>query len=351
MKKLVGLWTAAALFLFGTGASAFCADAADSTPEAFFTVTPAEITMTEGEICRLNIEVDPAYATDASFQMQTAYNHVLISPDGTVTAYKSGEDTVRIHAACPDEHSETGTRYANQTVKIFVQTNESLTEEVRSELDRLRDDIPFCDFQRRSTELLGALPEHAPRITLERTMEILDSCERPEDMLRQIEAEHRYPDLIRNELGEGVTWTEFWLDDKGSEKIQFAAELLDLAENYGVFYCKVLDDGTVTAHEMLYPAENDFEAVSGISDQTDLLFVWYHRLASDSNSLVLGDIDENGVFNSADAVTLQNHLLKRKMFPDTAAWDFADMNHDNRLNAVDLTMMKHALANERKGIE
>ena len=341
MNRLFCHLLTAALLLQSTGAFAFCADAADSTPEAFFTVTPAEITMTEGEVCRLNIEADPGYAADTSFQMQTAYNHVLVSPDGTVTAYKSGEDTVRIHASCPDEYSETGMRYANQ----------SLTEKVRTELDRLRDDIPFCDFQRRSTELLGALQEHAPRIMPERAKEILDSCEKPEDMLRQIEAEYRYPDLIRNDLGAGVTLTEFWLDDSGSEKIQFAAVHLDFRDDYGVFYCKVLDDGTVTAREMLYPAENDFEAVSGLSDQTDLPYVWYHQLASVSSGRVLGDIDENGVFNSADAVTLQNHFLNRKSLPDTAAWDFADMNHDNRLNAVDLTMMKHALANERKGIE
>ena len=127
----------------------FCADAADNTPDAFFTVTPAEITMKEGEVCRLNLEVAPAFAADTSFQMQTAYRHVLVSPDGTVTADKSGEDTVMIHASCPDAHSETGTRYANQTVKILVQQNEQLTEEVRTELDRLRDDIPFCDYQRR----------------------------------------------------------------------------------------------------------------------------------------------------------------------------------------------------------
>lgn len=325
--------------------------AADDVPDSFLTVSPAEITMKEGEVCRLNLEVDPAYAADTFFQMQTAYNHVLISPDGTVTAYKSGEDTVMIHASCPDEHSETGTRYANQTVKILVQQNELLTEDVRTELGRLRDDIPFCDFQRRSTELLGALPDNAPRITLNRAMEILDSCERPEDMLRQIEAEHPYPDLIRNELGEGVTWTEFWLDDKGSEKIQFAAEHFDFRDSYGVFYCRVSGDGTIIAHEMLYPAENAFEAVSGISDQTDLPYVWYHQLVSGSSGQVPGDIDENGVFNSADAVTLQKHLLNRKILPDTAAWDFADMHHDNRLDAVDLTLLKRALNDKRKGNE
>ncbi len=323
--------------------------AADDVPESFLTVTPAEITMKEGEVCRLNLVVDPAYAAETSFQMQTSYNHVLVSPDGTVTAYKSGEDTVVIHASCPDAHSETGTRYASQTVKILVQQNELLTEDVRTELDRLRDDIPFCDFQRRSTELLGALSDNAPRITLNRAVEILDSCERPEDMLRQIEAEHRYPDLIRNDLGEGVTWTEFWLDDKGSEKIQFAEEHWNLSDSYGVFYCRVSGDGTVIAHEMLYPADNDFETVSGLSDQTDLPYVWYHQLVSGSSGQVPGDIDENGVFNAADAVTLQNHLLNRKALPDTAAWDFADMHHDNRLDAVDLTLLKRALNDKRKG--
>ena len=342
MKKLFGLWTAAALFLFGTGASALCADAADSTPEAFFTVMPAEITMTEGEVCRLQIEVNPAFAAETSFQMRTAYNHALVSADGTVTAYKAGEDTVTIHAFCPDGHSETGTRYANQSVKILVQRNEALPEEVRTELERLRDDTPFCEFRRRSAELLGTLPEHAPRITSARAAEILERCETPEDMLRQIEAEHGYPDLIQNGTGDGLTLTEFWLDDKGSGKIQFAAEHLDLGANYGVFCCKVLDDGTVTAREMLYPAENDFEAVSGLSDLTDLPYVRYHQLPYDSGGMP-GDINENGVFNSADAVTLRNHLLNRNTLPDTAAWDFADMNRDRMLSAADLTLLKRAL--------
>ena len=61
---------------------------------------------------------------------------------------------------------------------------------------------------------------------------------------------------------------------------------------------------------------------------------------------IKGDVNADGVCNFADAELLQKWLLA---VPDTALknWKAADFNGDNRLDARDLSMMKHALIYNR----
>ena len=59
-----------------------------------------------------------------------------------------------------------------------------------------------------------------------------------------------------------------------------------------------------------------------------------------------GDLNDDGEFNVADAVLLQKWLLT---VPDThlAEWKAADFSNDNKLNAVDLNLMKRDLLQAR----
>ena len=59
-----------------------------------------------------------------------------------------------------------------------------------------------------------------------------------------------------------------------------------------------------------------------------------------------GDVNADGVFNIADAVLLQKWLLNVP-YTNPANWKAADFNDDNRLDARDMSLMKHALMKER----
>lgn len=55
-----------------------------------------------------------------------------------------------------------------------------------------------------------------------------------------------------------------------------------------------------------------------------------------------GDVNNDGVFNAADVVLLQKWLLTAPN-AQLANWEAADMDYNNRINAVDLCLMKKAL--------
>ncbi len=64
-----------------------------------------------------------------------------------------------------------------------------------------------------------------------------------------------------------------------------------------------------------------------------------NRLQLVQTEAVIGDVNADGTFNTADLISLQKWLL---VVPDThlADWKAADLNGDNQLNAVDLSLLK-----------
>ncbi len=56
-----------------------------------------------------------------------------------------------------------------------------------------------------------------------------------------------------------------------------------------------------------------------------------------------GDVDGNGLVSVADAVKLQKYLLGAEPNPDSVRANNADLNKDQKLNAVDLTLLKMKL--------
>ena len=64
-----------------------------------------------------------------------------------------------------------------------------------------------------------------------------------------------------------------------------------------------------------------------------------NRLRLVQTEAVIGDVNADGTFNTADLISLQKWLL---VVPDThlADWKAADLNGDNQLNAVDLSLLK-----------
>ena len=241
MKKLFSVLTAIVLSIQMIPAvSLNSAAESDTPPKKFFTVSPSELTMTEGETCKLSVTVDPEYADEATVYLYPSNSKSLVSADGTVTAYSCGEENIFVSVRFPSDGDTAFVQ--DQSVKIHIQPDETLPAETREELDRLQNHSPYGEFQRRTLELLGILDENAPRITAEQVDEILHSDLSLPEMIAEINAIHGYPDYIwRGDPGD----CSYWLDEKGKEVLTITGETW-------FFHTKLYDDGTknrtVTQH-------------------------------------------------------------------------------------------------------
>lgn len=335
MKRLISVLLGILLPMQVVSAFALRTSAAGSeAPKPVFTVSPSEITMTEGETCRLTITVDPEYADQSTVYLHSCENKTIVSHDGTVTAYNCGEDDIMVEVSVPDENSDTGKRTYSQEVKIQVQPDKTLPAETRAELDRLQNHSQYGEFQRRTLELLGILDENTPRITAEQVDEILHADLPPEEMIAKINAIHGYPDYIWR--GDPGTFA-YWLDEKGNDQISIVGGAM-------IFRSKIYDDGTYKEETALYPPEIDFGTITGPMDGADRSYIIYNQIPYDDRNPVSGDANHDGVFNLADIAALEKLLLT---VPETRFirqnWETADFNQDGMLTAADLTLMKRAL--------
>lgn len=332
MKKVIPLIIGMALSIQCVSAVSLYTYAESDIPQKqIFTVSPSELTMIEGETCKLSVTVDPEFANEASVYLYPSYSKTLVSADGTVTAYSCGEESISVSVSVLNEGSDTGKCVYYQSVKIHIQPDETLPAETRSELDRLQAQSPIGDFQRRTLELLGILDENAPRITAEQVDEILQNTSTPEEMIAKINEIHGYPDYIwRGDPGDCA----YWLDEKGSDQISIVGGAM-------FFHSKIYDDGTVKEVTALYPPELSSE-MSSLLDYSDNIYLEFNQIPRDYNNPVRGDANHDGIFNLADVVTLEKWLLA---IPDTKIlkWEIADFNQDGKLNAIDLTLMKRQL--------
>lgn len=333
MKKLFSVLTAIVLSIQMIPAVSLNTAAESDIPQKqIFTVSPSELTMIEGETCKLSVTVDPEFADEASVYLYPSYSKTLVSADGTVTAYSCGEESISVSVSVLNESSDTGKSVYYQSVKIHIQPDKTLPAETRSELDRLQAQSPIGDFQRRTLELLGILDADAPRITAEQVDEILHSNLSLQEMIAEINAIHGYPDFIwRGDPGDCA----YWLDEKGND-------ILSITGETWFFHTKLYDDGTIKEVSALYPPDLDFETVAGPMDRADRTYIIYNQIPYDDINPVHGDANHDGVFNMADIVALQKWLMN---VPKTMMvnWEMADFNQDGTLNAIDLTLMKREL--------
>ena len=333
MKKLFSVLTAIVLSIQMIPAvSLNSAAESDTPPKKFFTVSPSELTMTEGETCELSVTVDPEYADEATVYLYPSNSKTLVSADGTVTAYSCGEESIYVSVRFPSDGDTAFVQ--DQSVKIHIQPDETLPAETRSELDRLQAQSPIGDFQRKTLELLGILDADAPRITAEQVDEILHSDLALPEMIAEINAIHGYPDFIwRGDPGD----CSYWLDEKGND-------ILTITGETWFFHTKLYDDGTIKEVSALYPPDLDFETVTGPTDGADRTYIIYNQIPYDNINPVQGDANHDGVFNMADIVALIKILLT---VPNSRFinwnWETADFNQDEKLNVIDLTLMKREL--------
>lgn len=216
-----------------------------------------EIELYEGEQVQLVLPHDPDEYKVNYVNYYSEDNHIAVSQDLKVVGCYAGEDRDSIYIGYEFDS------YYRDEIEIIatVKPNENISAENRAELDRLNG-FKLTDFRRRKLELVGAIDENAPRLTMDKIQEILDCCENDFESYFDLLAYEGYYDIINNVnnyvgypdvvSGSGNTSYTYWLDAKGNEAISIGFD-----ERY-VAYTKIADNGTVIGSQMLYPEKTEF---------------------------------------------------------------------------------------------
>ncbi|CAH1197725.1 hypothetical protein PAECIP111893_00915 [Paenibacillus plantiphilus] len=127
--------------------------------------------------------------------------------------------------------------------KELLNKIEGLSKEKKEELLALekKGQSHFGIFARRTAQIFGEIPENQERVKLSEVRDVISNNDF-ESSLRDIEKIHGAPDYVG---GSGVTIVEFWLDDKGKERISA------IIEQGEIYYNQMLDEFTMKQSEKL----------------------------------------------------------------------------------------------------
>ncbi len=200
------------------------------------------IELVEGEAVQLDFQLDPEIY-DLEYIQCFGSEKVVISHTGKLIAYDSGQEIVMAYVKVRDYFHTLDFAF-----NVNVLPNENISPENRAELKRLQD-FWYMDYRRRKLELVGAIDEDAPRLTLEKVQEFIDTGEDYREIFKKVSNYVGYPDDVS---GSGVTSYAYWSDSKGNEIISIGYD-----RNY-IGYTKIADDGTVIGSQILYPEKEEF---------------------------------------------------------------------------------------------
>lgn len=124
----------------------------------------------------------------------------------------------------------------------------TLTSEQQAALDKLdeKEKALFGEFQRERAIIRGDLAPDSDRLTLDEVNEIIRTSDSYDENCKKLREVQPYADYYG---GSGVSFVEYWFDDKGVERIVMILEQED------IFYSQCAEDGTLKEYQALYPAE------------------------------------------------------------------------------------------------
>lgn len=216
-----------------------------------------KIELFEGEQIQLVLPHDPDEYKVNYVNYYSEDNHIAVSQDLKVVGCYAGKDRDSIYVGYEFDP------YYRDEIKIIatVKPNENISAENRAELDRLNG-FRLTDYRRRKLELVGAIDENAPRLTMDKIQEFLDGHENNfenyfelmaydgyYDIISDVNNYVGYPDVVS---GSGNTSYTYWFDSKGSESISIGIDTRYVA------YTKIADDGTIIGVQGLYPEKTEF---------------------------------------------------------------------------------------------
>ncbi|MBQ7028196.1 MAG: dockerin type I repeat-containing protein [Ruminococcus sp.] len=203
---------------------------------------PVEIEVYEGEQIQLDFQLDPEIY-DLEYIQCFSSEKVVVSHTGKLIAYDSGQESVMVYVKVEDDFHTLGFAF-----NVNVLPNENISPENRAELNRLKD-FWYMDYRRRKLELVGAIDEDAPRLTLEKVQQFIDTSEDYREIFKKVSNYVGYPDDVS---GSGATSYAYWSDPKGNECIYIGYD------NEYIAYTPTADDGTFIGSLMLYPEKTEF---------------------------------------------------------------------------------------------
>ncbi len=252
-KKLMALVLGAVISLQGICSGGIVINAEDSSVSSVDRVVqieydefvrPIKVELYQGEKIQLDLgDIPEGYDTE-NINYKPYDNKVVISDDGVMVGYDIGEDEVSISV----DHK---TEYTQLLYKLSVNVlpDDSISDKNRAEIERLNG-LGNNDYRRRKMELIGVADENAPRLTMEKVHEFIDSSESYDEILNRINNYVGYPDDVQR----GPLSYAYWFDEKGNESISF----IDGSVRESIVYTKIADDGTVIGTQDLYPEKSEF---------------------------------------------------------------------------------------------
>lgn len=240
---------------------------------------PVEIEVYEGEQIQLDFQLDPEIYDLEDIRSYEENRKPIVSYDGKLIGCNSGKYDIIVFVR---------NMYTYDSIKfklvVNVLPNENISPENRAKLDRINN-FGLHDYRRRKMELLGAMDENAPRLTLDKIQEFIDNSEDFYEIIRQVNKYVDYPDDVS---GSGMIKHYYWSDPKGNESISISSD------NEYIGYVKTADDGTVIGSQMLYPEKTEFEE-DGKSKNSPYIEYNQIKYESDSDIRVINieDLDED----------------------------------------------------------
>ncbi len=272
-----------------------------------------DVTIAEGEQIQLDLGVAPELYDLNDIRFYSVNKNAFVSHSGKLIGCSAGKDQVTVYAEDTSTHTETVFQ-----LNVTVEKSDKISDDDRVELERLNG-IMFNDFRRRKMELLGVINEDAPRLTMEKLQEFIDSSNTNLEILKMVMNYVEYPDMIYD--GGGTSY-DFWLDANGNEVISIGYE-----QNFTA-YTKIADNGTVIGCQMLYPEKSDF-AENGRDISLD--YIHYHKIIPEgkgSVTLTMTDetngepfADANGTFQLISKYTEKDGTVTEEVFK---SWNIAD---------------------------
>ena len=133
-------------------------------------------------------------------------------------------------------------------------------------------------------------------------------------------------------LGDSVTFTDYF-NGFDEEDVSVSLETPSIASVSGT---------TITAKNVGESALNFEKKIQNEEEPESPVSVML--IVADSNTAVLGDVNDDGTFSTADLILLKKWLM-HKSGAYLPQWKNADFNQDGKINIYDFCLMKKELLN------
>ena len=295
-------------------------------------------TLHPGEVCQLLASWNEDCYLEHPVIQSNNNDIALVFHEGLLFARDPERTTVWVKAKLNPEkvtlaEGDDGVRTVRRTITVTDKTD--LTDVQKAALEPISQKELYGDrFPRAKAVIKGFLAADAPRLTPDAVSQMLEASDNVNVFMKKLTDAQPYPDWYG---GSGITRCEYWLDDKGTEKIS-----VDIG-NYPdrVWYSKLRTDGSIQTSQELYPAKQ--EPVTYADGQS---FDPVYRLFNDDTGTPKpGDVNCDGSCDVADAVLVARFAVADQdaVITDQGKVN-ADVVHDGNVDGEDAVKILQYIA-------